>query len=91
MRCVYISTYIRIVDNYKNTLVGYKDYCYWGQVSIKESHIKTASAYTKDKVEYKCNYLIKQIGYPVYVQVIKKIKYKNGNITKNVIFEKIIT
>lgn len=37
-----------------------------------------------------CSSSIKQAIYPVKIQVMKKRKYRNGNVTKNIIFEKVI-
>lgn len=88
-----MSTYIRIVDNRGVTLVAYKD-AYYGRdskLTTREYHIKQASNYTKKEAEDKCSYLKyhkKEIEYPIFIQVINKIKYKNGNITKKIIYEK---
>lgn len=85
------SIYLRIRDANDNTLKAGKVWGYGDPRTTKQIHIDEAKLYDRNKIRFDvCEYVFNSIDYPVKVQVIKKVKHRNGNMIKKVIYEKII-
>ena len=90
-----MSTYLRIIDSKNETYCGWKDaYGYWNtDITTREHHINVAKNFSVRDLKLKLGFLeycksIDKPIYPMYIQVVRKKKYKNDNITKKVIYEK---
>lgn len=81
--------YLRIIDDDNITLRAGKCYRFYG--TMRQNTFDEVLKYDKTKVRNDvCIFNYPEIKYPVRIQAIKKIKYRNGNVTKKVLFEKIV-
>ena len=87
-----MAIYLRLVDANGNQH-GWKECYSRGELSTHENYVRIANYFKHSGVEYKFSYLTYRkagVAYPVKIQIVRKRKYKNGNITKIVKYEKII-